>query len=86
MNCKYSVYHIKSRNYLIILEKLIFKMSSKKYSFVFESQKNFFESKATLDISYRINSLKKLKKHLALLPGGTLMIVSQMIKMSLQKH
>ena len=66
MNCKYSVYHIKSRNYLIILEKLIFKMSSKKYSLVFESQKKFFESKATLDISYRINSLKKLKKQIQL--------------------
>ena len=41
-------------------------MSSKKYSLVFESQKKFFESKATLDISYRINSIKKLKKQIQL--------------------
>ncbi len=64
MNCKYSVYHIKSRNYLIILEKLIFKMVSKDYSIVFKNQKQFFESKTSLNIQYRINSLKKLKKHI----------------------
>ena len=64
MNCKYSVYHIKSRNYLIILEKLIFKMIDKNYLTVFENQKVFFESNTTLDINYRINSLKKLKKEI----------------------
>ena len=64
MNCKYSIYHIKSRDYLIILEKLIFKMIDKNYLNVFENQKVFFESNTTLDINYRINSLKKLKREI----------------------
>ena len=39
-------------------------MIDKNYLTVFENQKVFYESNTTLDINYRINSLKKLKKEI----------------------
>ena len=39
-------------------------MIDKNYLDVFENQKVFFESNITIDINYRINSLKKLKREI----------------------
>ena len=61
MNCKYSVYHNKSRNYLLIFENNLKMTPNNLCSNVHQNQRNFFDSKKSLELNYRIKSLKKLK-------------------------
>ena len=61
MNCKYSVYHNKSRNYLLIFENNLKMTTNNLCLSVHQNQRNFFDSKKSFQLNYRIKSLKKLK-------------------------
>ena len=61
MNCKYSVYHNKSRNYLLIFENNLKMTPNNLCLSVHQNQRNFFDSKKSFQLNYRIKSLKKLK-------------------------
>ena len=61
MNCKYSVYHNKSRNYLLIFENNLKMTPNNLCLSVHQNQRNFFDSKKSFHLNYRIKSLKKLK-------------------------